>query len=149
MLYFKQIPFCLGLNMYAQPIDSTTALVAPEQRKRLTKMVMRLLDEWPLTTAEQLRLLGLRETSRNMLLNYRNLTSILPFEQDKLDRVGLLFKIYQLLYDLFPENEMLRQQWIKRKNQQLDTARPIDLMLENGLFGLAHVVRFLEKQMVI
>ena len=128
--------------------NSLNGLESTESRRQLTKMVTRLLDEWGLTTAEQLRLLGLRETSRNMLIKYRKLESILPFSQDTLDRVGILLAIYKNLYDLFPENENLRNTWVKRKNAQLGNKKPLELMLSRGLFGLAHVMRFLDLQLV-
>lgn len=124
----------------------TSDLTSEEARKRLTKVVIRLLDEWELKTAEELKLLGLRETSRNMLKNYRNLDNILPYDQDKLERVGLLLNIYKNIYDLYPENPNLRKTWVKRVNKMLDDQRPLDIMLENGLFGMADVMRFLDLQ---
>lgn len=124
--------------------------LAPEAaRKKLTKIIIRLLDAWDLKTAEQLRLLGLRETSRNMLKNYREQVNVIPYDQDKLERVGLLLNIYKNIYDLYPENEALRNTWVKRKNAMLDDQRPLDLMLDNGLFGMADVMRFLDLQKVI
>lgn len=121
----------------------------PEQpRKRLTKIIIRLLDEWELKTADELRLLGLRETSRNMLANYRKQTNIMPYDQDKLERVGLLLNIYKNIYDLYPENPTLRKTWIKRTNALLGNKRPIDIMLENGLFGMADILRFLDFQKI-
>ncbi len=122
--------------------------ISEDGRERLTKIVMRLLDEWQLTTAQQLTLLGLRETSRNMLIRYRKGESILPYEQDKLSRVGILLAIYKNLYDLFPENEALRKTWIKRKNRELNDEVPLDMMIQDGLFGLARVMRYLDLQMV-
>jgi len=124
-------------------------LASDGARRKLTKIIIRLLDEWDLKTAEQLRLLGLRETSRNMLKNYRELVNIIPFDQDKLERAGLLLNIYKNIFDLYPENESLRQSWIKRANAILGGKRPLDLMLENGLFGMADVMRFLDLQKVI
>lgn len=130
-----------------QPIHHQE-FVSIDSRKKLTKMVMRLLNEWQLSSAQQLQLLGLRETSRNMLIRYRDLDSILPYEQDKLDRVGILLAIYKNLYDLFPENKTLRLSWIKRKNKHLQNKPPLDLMLKDGLFGFAHILRYIELQLV-
>lgn len=122
-------------------------LASEETRKRLTKVVMRLLSEWDLKTAEELKLLGLRETSRTMLSHYRNLENALPYDQDKLERAGLLLNIYKNIYALYPENESLRKTWIKRTNKMLDDKRPLDIMLDNGLFGMADIMRFLDLQM--
>jgi len=133
----------------AKTLPSSSKLVTTQARAQLTKMIMRLLAEWKLTTFEQLKLLGLRETSRNMLTRYRKLESIIPYEQDKLDRIGILLAIYKNLYDLFPENKNFRQNWIKSKNTMLSNKRPLDVMIDKGLFGLAHILRFLDLQMVI
>ncbi len=119
-----------------------------DARKRLTQIIMRLLNEWQLSTAEQLTLLGLRQTSRNMLIRYRNLNSVIPYEQDKLERIGLLLAIYQMLHNLYPENKTIRETWIKRKNTQLNTQIPLEIMLEKGLFGMAYIMRFLDLQTV-
>jgi hypothetical protein len=121
-------------------------LTTESSRRRLTKIVMRLLDEWDLKTAEELGLLGLRITSRNMLQNYRNLVNIIPYDQDKLERVGLLLSIYKNIYDIYPENEALRKSWVKCPNQVFDGMRPLDIMLVKGLFGMAEVLRFLDLQ---
>jgi uncharacterized protein (DUF2384 family) len=138
------------MTLPAQPISYQYADFAPEPpRKKLTKIIIRLLDEWDLKTAEQLRLLGLRETSRNMLKNYRDQVNILPFDQDKLERAGLLLNIYKNIYDLYPENANLRKTWIKRTNTMLGNKTPLEIMLENGLFGMADVMRFLDLQKVM
>ena len=133
---------------FAKQVLSDTDLSSSRAREQLTKMVMRLFAEWQLTTAQQLLLLGLRETSRNMLSRYRNLESIIPYDQDKLDRVGLLLAIYKNLYDLFPENETVRVTWVKQKNSELNDQCPLDIMLADGLFGMAYIMRFLDKQVV-
>ncbi len=135
------------MNIAAKKLPISEELSSKSARSKLTQMIMRLFDEWSLTTAEQLTLLGLRETSRNMLIRYRNLNSIIPYDQDKLDRIGILLAIYKNLYDLFPENETIRKTWIKRQHKMFDNKRPLDLMLE-GLFGLANVMRFLDLEMV-
>jgi len=137
------------MKQHATPFHNNPSFEARDSRTKLTKMVMRLLDEWELTTAQQLTLLGLRETSRNMLARYRSQESIVPFDQDKLDRIGILLAIYKDLYDLFPENEALRKTWIKRNNKMLSNQAPLNIMIKDGLFGLANVMRFLDKQLVI
>lgn len=136
------------MTYLAETLSTESDLTSLKSRQQLTKMVMRLLDEWQLPTAEQLALLGLRETSRNMLSRYRNLESTIPYDQDKLDRLGILLAIYKNLYDLFPENENLRKSWITRKNSHLNNMRPMDIMLTEGLFGMAHIMRYLDLQVV-
>ena len=66
------------MNQQALQYHDNSSLESRDGRAQLTKMAMRLLDEWELTTAQQLTLLGLRETRRNMLIRYRNQESIIP-----------------------------------------------------------------------
>jgi len=129
-------------------LPEPSKLMTIEARAQITKIIMKLLDEWALPTSTQLNLLGLRETSRNMLTRYHKLDSIIPYDQDKLERIGILLAIYKNLYDLYPENKELRHHWLISKNTLLDNQRPIDIMTEKGLFGMAHIMRFLDLQMV-
>lgn len=121
------------------PQDSD--LTSEDTRRRLTKVIIRLFDEWELKTTEQLILLGLRETSCNLLQNYRNLKNIIPYDHDQLERVGLLLNIYKNIYDLYPENENLRKNWVKRANKFFNGKRPLDIMLEKGLSGMADIIK--------
>ena len=130
------------LSSHARPAEIALRL-------SLTKAVTRLFTEWELSTAEQLTLLGLRETSRNLLLHYHRLEKTIPQSQDTTERIGLLLSIYKNIYDLYPENEILRKTWVKRHNAKLEGNRPLDIMLEKGLFGLADVMRFLDLQKVL
>lgn len=137
--------------MYAERLPENIGLshLSHEMRTRLAKLVIRLLDEWELTTGEKLKLLGLNEHSRNMLSHYRAGEKPIPDSQDRLERVGLLFAIYKNIFDLYPENESIRQTWIKRANKMLGDRRPLDVMLTKGIFGLGNIMRFLDLQRVM
>ncbi|MCW5590099.1 MAG: hypothetical protein KIT27_10635 [Legionellales bacterium] len=132
---------------FSEPTDFSR-LQSKQARKTLTKAIIRLFAEWQLSTAEQLNLLGLCETSRTQLNKYKQLESIIPFERDKLDRAGLLLSIYKNIFDLYPENPAIRTTLIKRKNTLLDGQSPLDIMLEKGLNGIAKIKRFFDFQMV-
>lgn len=116
------------------------------RRQKLTNIVMRLLDEWQLTTTEQLNLLGLCETSINKLTRYRNGISPLPCERDKFDRAGILLSIYELLDNLFADQPEISSSWLKSPNENFHSKRPLDFMMRS-LFGMAEVMRYLEHQM--
>jgi len=121
-------------------------LASSEERESLTKMAMQLFDQWQLKTKDQLNLLGLNETSRYVLSRYRKQETIIPFERDKLDRVGLLLVIYENLHALFLTNKVLRHSWIHRKNKMLDDKTPLEIMTNEGVLGVAKIARFLELQ---
>ena len=129
---------------YARPAEYTQInLDGIEERKKLAKMVTRLFELWGLSTADQLELLGLSRTSRSQLIKYRK-GGALPSSRDMLDRIGWLLSIHKNLRLLYPQNATIRYSWVNRRNQVLNAQRPLDLMKENGLIGIANVARYLD-----
>jgi len=123
--------------------DQEIDLSSPESRKALGKMVTRLFDLWALNATDQLNLLGLSDNSRAMLTKYRKETAILN-SRDMLDRVGWLLSIHKALRLLFPYNREFRNQWVSKRNRLLGDMRPLDLMKEKGIIGIATVSRHLD-----
>ena len=120
-------------------------LQSKDSRKKLAVMVMRLFSLWSLPTQDQLNLLGLSSTSRAMLSKYSK-GEPLSSSRDMLDRVGWLLAIFKALRLLFPYNEDLQHSWIHRKNKSFDNRPPLEVMLEEGLIGLARVSRYLDMR---
>ena len=114
-----------------------------DERRKLAKMVTRLFELWKFSTADQLELLGLSRTSRSQLSKYRN-GGALPSSRDMLDRIGWLLSIHKSLRLLYPRNENIRYTWVNRQNQMLNEQRPLDVMKEKGLIGIASVARYLD-----
>ena len=114
-----------------------------ESRKKLATLAMRLFDKWDLSSSEQLGLLGLSPTSRKVLSDYRK-GNALPNSRDMLDRIGWILSIHKALKLLYPKNENIRYSWVKRRNQLLNNQRPIDIMQEQGIIGIAKVSRYLD-----
>ena len=107
---------------------------------------MALFERWSLPTDAQLSLLGLSPESRKLLGLYRRGERALPNQRDALDRVGYLMGIHKGLRLLFPESPELRYSWVKRRNQLLEGRTPLEVMLEDGLVGLARVARLIDFQ---
>lgn len=116
------------------------------ERKALAQALMRLFDQWDLDNAARLNLLGLSEKSRALLPKYRAGDQGLPQNRDALDRAGWLLAIHKALRLLYPENETLRHDWVKRRNRALDNRAPLEIMTERGLIGVANVARYLDYQ---
>jgi hypothetical protein len=121
------------------PID----IESSDARKKLALMVTRLLELWKISTADQLELLGLSRTSRAQLSKYRS-GGAMPSSRDMLDRIGWLLAIHKSLRLLYPRNEHIRYTWVKRRNKILDGQRPLDIMKDQGLIGVARVARYLD-----
>ena len=130
------------LAPHAEPIDFQNE----EARRDLARVVVSLFDRWQLDNQEQLHLLGLSPESRKLLPRYRSGERALPAQRDILDRAGFLLGIHKGLRFLFPENAELRYAWIKRRNAALEHATPLEVMLRDGLIGIARIMRLVDFQ---
>jgi len=127
----------------ARTIQHGIDLSTPDERGKTAKLIIRLFELWQLPTADQLNLLGLSETSRALLAKYRK-GDPLPLSRDVQDRVGWLLAVHKALRLLYPHNENLRYTWISRRNKAFDNLRPLDVMLDQGIIGIARVSRYLD-----
>lgn len=119
-------------------------LESAASRTQLAMMIMRLFELWDLDTGAQLNLLGLSETSRALLSKFKKGESPLSNHRDSLDRVGWLLAIHKSLRLLYPQNPELRYDWVNRKNKALNNEAPIEIMIREGILGLAKISRYLD-----
>lgn len=124
----------------------TPDLQDEQSRRDLARVVAALFERWDLDGISQLQLLGLSPESRKLLPRYRAGERALPAQRDILDRAGFLLGIHKGLRFLFPEDEALRFDWVHRRNAALDHATPLDIMLRDGLLGIARVARLVDFQ---
>lgn len=115
-------------------------------RKDLARLVARLFARWELTGELQLALLGMSPQSRKVLAQYRAGERALPNSRDTLDRAGYLLGIHKALRLLFPEDAQLRYSWVHRRNTALEGNTPLQVMIQDGLVGLARIARFVDFQ---
>ena len=115
-----------------------------ENRAAQTRLIMNLFQLWQLDQASQLNLLDQSPKSRTLITKYRKGAGVLPRGGDLSKRVGLLLSIHKSLVLLFPEDKEIQQNWIHQRNQLLDNYTPLEVMKEQGLFGVAKVARFLD-----
>lgn len=120
-------------------------MINPSKMKRqtLSKLLTNLFAKWELSTQEQLNLLGLSSSSRAILSKYR-CGGALANSRDILDRAGWLLTIHKALRLLFPHNESLRYSWVKRRNRDFDNHTPLEVMMKEGIIGIAKVSRYLD-----
>ncbi|MEX0732776.1 MAG: antitoxin Xre/MbcA/ParS toxin-binding domain-containing protein [Aquisalimonadaceae bacterium] len=117
---------------------------SPDTRRDLARMIMRLFEHWRLDSRTRLELLGMSPNSRSKLSEFTAGKAGLPKGRDARDRVAYLLSIHKALRLLYPENPTLRYDWVNRRNRMLENMRPIDVMREQGLIGIARVARFLD-----
>lgn len=133
-------------HLVAIDVPEPPALQDEQVRKDLARVVLALFARWNLGTEQQLALLGLSPESRRLLAQYRTGDKPLPGGRDSLDRAGYLMGIHKGLHLLFPEDEELRYGWVHLRNALLDGDAPLQVMLRDGLVGLARVARFVAFQ---
>ncbi|HSR65037.1 MAG TPA: antitoxin Xre/MbcA/ParS toxin-binding domain-containing protein [Xanthomonadaceae bacterium] len=127
-------------------VPVATDLSGEDARRHLARVVAALFGKWELPGEVQLALLGLSPESRKLLAQYRRGERALPNTRDTLDRAGYLLGIHKGLRLLFPEDPALRYGWVRRRNRQLGDRTPLEVMLEEGMVGLARIARFVDFQ---
>jgi hypothetical protein len=128
------------------PAQLDTSFAAEQPRRDIARVLAALFEKWTLPTEAQLALLGMSPESRKVLAQYRRGERPLPNNRDVLDRAGYLMGIHKGLRLLFPEDESLRYSWVHRRNQILGGRTPLEVMLDDGLVGLARIARFIDFQ---
>ncbi len=113
-----------------------------EYRAAQTRLIMNLFQLWQLDQESQLNLLDQSPKSRTLITKYCKGAGVLPRGRDLSKRVGLLLSIHKSLPLLFPEDKEIQQNWIHQRNKLLDNYTPLEVMTEQGLFGIAKVARF-------
>lgn len=121
-------------------------LTSPKNRASLARLICNLFDKWKLSPIEQANLLGLPFSRRALLAKYRR-GSPLANTRDMLDRAGWLLAIHKALRLLFPYSENLRFSWIKRRNRNFGNLTPLEIMMREGIIGLAKVSRYLDMEL--
>jgi transcriptional regulator with XRE-family HTH domain len=117
-------------------------LRARENRARLARLVVRLLDLWQLSAVDQALLLGLSGQSRSTLSRYRR-GEPLADNADLLARAGHLLGIHKALRILFPHDRDLAYRWVSAPNRRFGERAPLEVM-KQGYEGLLAVRRYLD-----
>lgn len=128
--------------MKPDPAEALPDLRKRENRADLARLVVRLLDLWKLSAADQAQLLGLSAQSRSTLARYRRGE---PFADsaDLLARAGHLLSIHKALRILFPHDRDLAYRWISAPNRRFGERAPLEIM-KQGFEGLLAVRRYLD-----
>lgn len=119
------------------------ATFSRDDRARMAKMLMSLFEHWRIDVSTQAELLGLSKTSRTAISKYKK-GAPLPDSRDLIDRVGNLFGIHKSLRLLYPHNRELVYAWPSLRNRSLDNHTPLEIMVEQGLPGIAAMRGYLD-----
>jgi len=133
------------MNLIA-PDPDVPDLADESTRRDLARVLAALFGKWELSGEQQLALLGMSPESRKVLAQYRRGERALPNSRDTLDRAGYLLGIHKGLRLLFPEDAALRYRWVRIRNALLGGHTPLEVMLDDGLVGVARIARFVDFQ---
>jgi len=113
----------------------------------ITKMVMQLFKHWKLTNEQKTLLLGLSTTTRSTLIRYENQESYFK-NRDTQDRAKYLLLIHKYLRTLFPLNKELVYAWPTTHNDYFSGKTPVEVIEDEGFFGLIRVQQYLENYVI-
>ncbi|WP_051687287.1 antitoxin Xre/MbcA/ParS toxin-binding domain-containing protein [Microbulbifer sp. HZ11] len=111
--------------------------------QNISHMLLRLFENWNLSSDQQLIILGLTNAVVTNLS--KSLKRYLSEDRDKLDRARILLEIHKSLRRLFPQNREIAYQWIFRPNKAFDGLAPFDVIERNGMLGMYMVRDYLNK----
>ena len=110
-----------------------------QDRLDLGRLVINTLDEWGISSADQVVMLALPgKVSGRSLRRFQDNTP-LPDDPEVLKRVEHLLGIADALRTTFPRNDRIAVIWLTQPCRRLRRRRPVDIMLEDGLSGLISV----------
>lgn len=126
--------------------DSSPNPPNEEDRRILAKAIFRLFDQWQLSEADQLALLGFSADNAEALATMRR-TGVLLATEHLADRTRALLRIYRYLGMLYPEHPQLAKKWMTSANPRLEGEAPIQRIVNRGAAGIRFVTTLLEEQL--
>jgi|HigsolmetaAR202D_1030399.scaffolds.fasta_scaffold00224_12 hypothetical protein len=127
------------------PFDANNRPAA-QDRRMLAKALSKLFDQWQLSEADQLVLLGLRAEESGVLSMMRERGELADSTQ-LAERARALLKIYRYLSMLYPEHPQLRNKWLRASHPRLDGQSPFERIGQQGAAGVRFVTILLEEQL--
>ena len=110
-----------------------------EDRVKLTRAIVGLLDSWGVSAAAQMELLALPEGTRpGAMRQFRQST---PFPEDArvMERIEHLIGIADALRTSYPHNAHMGSIWMNKANHRFENRTPLAAMLEDGMGGIIAV----------
>ncbi|MCV6638741.1 DUF2384 domain-containing protein [Candidatus Albibeggiatoa sp. nov. NOAA] len=113
--------------------------VNPQQRATLSRIVMRILDEWNIGDDDKIKVLNLPDGTKPRILNrYRNSTAF-PDTPEVNERVEQLVAISEALRTTYPHNYRMSMHWLNTPHRRFNQQTPLNMILDNGLNGMIAV----------
>ncbi|OOZ40983.1 hypothetical protein BOW53_05510 [Solemya pervernicosa gill symbiont] len=121
-------------------MSSTAAEISVD----LTHTVMRILSEWKVDPADQVKLLGLPEKTKPRALKRYTESTPLPEQGDSMARITHLIAIQQYLSVMFSYNPVLGDMWVTTPSERFNNQSPLEVMIVGGIDGMERVRNHME-----
>ena len=109
-----------------------------EQRSKLAREVMSIMEQWRLAVEDQKSLLGLNEKGAGRALAKYRSGYAMPDDELLLERCRHIIGIHNSFHLLYPRNPNAPRQWLKTKNRHFAPS-PLAVMLDEGINGMRRV----------
>ena len=116
----------------------------PEQQILLTQKVMHHLEEWGLSSEQQIAVLDLPNDTKSRRLRAYHENTPFPDTIEVEYRVIRLLGIIDALRTTYPTNPLMASRWVKTPHKRLDNRSPLHTMLQDGADGVTAVLAELD-----
>lgn len=113
--------------------------MSKEKYAVLTKATMALLDDWGLSAADIINVLGLPAKTRFRHLEHYRRDTPFPSDTQIMLRIEHLIGISDALRTTYPLNSRIGIIWLRKPHRRLAHRTPLAAMIEDGLDGLRSV----------
>ncbi len=110
-----------------------------EDLTNLTEVVMHIFEQWQVSSAQQVLLLGLPADTRPRELRRLHGGAAFPDDQAVLDRAEHILAIHDCLRTAYPRSVNMAAHWLHQPSRHFNSRTPLDVMLEDGIGGLQEV----------
>ena len=106
----------------------------------ITPHVIGLLEQWNLTPEQIYALLGLEgDVKSRDMRKFRSNSKALPWSKELAERIDHISGIADALQTTFPHNSEMRALWLRQPHRRFAKAKPLAVMLNEGMDGLVKV----------
>lgn len=128
-------------------IETTGDVDDDTLRQTLTKAFFALTAHWELTRQEEAKLLGWEYGEKRTAIDaLRKGKTFLSKDRDKIERVIDLVNIHKSLRVLFPYDRDAVYGWVKVKRDRFGGHSALEVMLDDGKWGIAAIRQYLEHE---
>jgi len=110
-----------------------------EKMLLITSRVINYLDQWKLSEAEIINILGVPDIKPRHLSHYRKAEKALPQTREVYQRIDHIVGIADALRTTYPFSDKMRLMWLRKPHRRFKKNTPLSVILNEGVDGLMRV----------